>query len=102
MVCLNAVVAGLRKDKCEIQQLTGTLRGLERNNMADPRNEGACPIFARFLPPSKADAPEIDGLVQIQDGERAGLKPGQFVEVTIMGADEHDLFALVDPENADF
>ena len=51
---------------------------------------------------SKADAPEIDGLVQIQDGERAGLKPGQFVEVTIMGADEHDLYALVDPENADF
>ncbi|HWS40698.1 MAG TPA: 30S ribosomal protein S12 methylthiotransferase RimO [Arenimonas sp.] len=51
---------------------------------------------------SKSDAPEIDGLVQIQDGERAGLKPGQFVDVTIMGADEHDLFALVDAENADF
>ncbi len=50
---------------------------------------------------SKADAPEIDGLVQIQDGERAGLKPGQFVDVTIMGADEHDLYALVDPDNAD-
>lgn len=50
---------------------------------------------------SKADAPEIDGLVQIQDGERAGLKPGQFVDVTIMGADEHDLFALVDAEIAD-
>jgi ribosomal protein S12 methylthiotransferase len=40
--------------------------------------------------------------VQIQDGERMGLKPGQFVDVTIMGADEHDLFALVDPDNADF
>ncbi|GAB2999646.1 ribosomal protein S12 methylthiotransferase RimO [Arenimonas maotaiensis] len=51
---------------------------------------------------SKADAPEIDGLVQIQDGERMGLKPGQFVDVTIMGADEHDLFALVDLDNADF
>jgi ribosomal protein S12 methylthiotransferase len=51
---------------------------------------------------SKADAPEIDGLVQIQDGERAGLKPGQFVNVTIMGADEHDLFALVDVDNVDF
>ncbi len=51
---------------------------------------------------SKSDAPEIDGLVQIQDGERAGLKPGQFVDVTIMGADEHDLYALVDPDGADF
>jgi ribosomal protein S12 methylthiotransferase len=48
---------------------------------------------------SKADAPEIDGTVQIQDGEAAGLKPGQFVDVTIMGADEHDLFALVNPED---
>jgi len=51
---------------------------------------------------SKADAPEIDGLVQIQDGERMGLKPGQFVDVTVMGADEHDLFALVDPDGAGF
>jgi ribosomal protein S12 methylthiotransferase len=47
---------------------------------------------------SKADAPEIDGTVQIQDGERAGLAPGQLVDVTIMGSDEHDLFALVDPD----
>jgi ribosomal protein S12 methylthiotransferase len=47
---------------------------------------------------SMADAPEIDGLVQIQDGEAAGLKPGQFVDVTIMGSDEHDLFGLVDPD----
>ena len=45
---------------------------------------------------SRADAPEIDGLVQIQDGAEAGLQPGQFVDVRIMGADEHDLFGLVD------
>jgi ribosomal protein S12 methylthiotransferase len=50
---------------------------------------------------SQADAPEIDGLVQIQDGAAAGLTPGQFVEVTIMGSDEHDLYALVDPDRAD-
>jgi ribosomal protein S12 methylthiotransferase len=50
---------------------------------------------------SKADAPEIDGLVQIQDGAMAGLEPGQLVDVTIMGSDEHDLFALVDPDRAD-
>jgi ribosomal protein S12 methylthiotransferase len=41
---------------------------------------------------SKADAPEIDGLVQIQNGAETGLVPGQFVEVEIMGSDEHDLF----------
>ena len=44
---------------------------------------------------SKADAPEIDGLVQIQDGAAAGLKPGDFCEVRILGSDEHDLFGLV-------
>ena len=43
---------------------------------------------------SMADAPEIDGLVQIQNGFEAGLRPGQFVDVEIMGSDEHDLFGL--------
>lgn len=38
---------------------------------------------------SKADAPEIDGIVRIDDGHR--LQPGQFVEVDIIHADEHDL-----------
>ena len=42
-----------------------------------------------------ADAPEIDGLVQIQDGRDAGLRPGEFVDVQIMGNDEHDLFGEV-------
>jgi ribosomal protein S12 methylthiotransferase len=43
---------------------------------------------------SMADAPEIDGLVQIQNGFEAGLRPGQFVDVEIMGSDDHDLFGL--------
>jgi len=44
---------------------------------------------------SQADAPEIDGLVQIQNGQFAGLKPGDFCDVEIMGSDEHDLFGEV-------
>ena len=44
---------------------------------------------------SKADAPEIDGIVQIQNGFEAGLRPGDFVDVEIMGADEHDLYGEV-------
>ncbi|GHE34980.1 30S ribosomal protein S12 methylthiotransferase RimO [Vulcaniibacterium thermophilum] len=44
---------------------------------------------------SKADAPEIDGLVQIQNGAAAGLRPGQFVDVEILGSDEHDLYGEV-------
>ena len=42
------------------------------------------------------DAPEIDGVVQIQDGRDAGLQPGDFVDVAIMGSDEHDLYGEVD------
>jgi ribosomal protein S12 methylthiotransferase len=45
---------------------------------------------------SMADAPEIDGLVQVQDGREAGLKPGDFAFVRIMGSDEHDLYGEVD------
>ncbi len=38
---------------------------------------------------SSADAPEIDGIVHIEDGQ--GLKPGDFAEVTVLAADDHDL-----------
>lgn len=39
---------------------------------------------------SKADAPEIDGVVYLEDAE--GLTPGDFVEVEIYDADGHDLW----------
>ncbi len=39
---------------------------------------------------SAADAPEIDGLVYIE--ESSDLKPGDFVEVEITDADAHDLW----------
>ncbi|HEX8776751.1 MAG TPA: 30S ribosomal protein S12 methylthiotransferase RimO, partial [Rhodanobacter sp.] len=44
---------------------------------------------------SAADAPEIDGSVLIADGQ--GLKPGQFVDVVVEGASEHDLHARLAP-----
>ncbi len=40
---------------------------------------------------SYAEAPEIDGVVVIENGE--GLEPGDVVDATIVAADEHDLFA---------
>lgn len=39
---------------------------------------------------TKADAPEIDGVVYLEDAE--GLNPGDFVEVEIYEADGHDLW----------
>ncbi len=40
---------------------------------------------------SSADAPEIDGLVYIEDGQ--DLQVGEFVEVTVTDSDTHDLWA---------
>jgi ribosomal protein S12 methylthiotransferase len=40
---------------------------------------------------SAVDAPEIDGSVLIADGQ--ALKPGQFVDVMVESASEHDLHA---------
>ncbi len=50
---------------------------------------------------SMADAPEIDGCVQIQDGLEAGLQPGQFAQVHILGNDEHDLYGRVNLSDED-
>jgi ribosomal protein S12 methylthiotransferase len=41
---------------------------------------------------SSADAPEIDGVVVVEDGE--GLAAGEFVDVEITAASEHDLFGV--------
>ncbi len=45
---------------------------------------------------SHADAPEIDGLVYIQDGEN--LKPGDLLKTSIIEADEYDLYGLIETE----
>jgi len=42
---------------------------------------------------TKADAPEIDGLVHISDA--GDLQPGDIVRVTIEAADDYDLFGLL-------
>ncbi len=57
---VGKIVTKLEKENQQVQQLTGTLRGLERDRMADPRRPDGCPIFARFLPPPKLNAPEAE------------------------------------------
>ena len=55
-------------------------------------NEGRTPEGRKcFLARSSADAPEIDGLVVIHAGR--GPKVGEFFDVEIVDADEHDLHA---------
>jgi len=43
------------------------------------------------------DAPDIDGVVRI-DVDNYDITPGEFIEVDIVGADEHDLIGRI-PEN---
>lgn len=45
---------------------------------------------------SAADAPEIDGVVLVEDGH--GLEPGARVEVTVTGTGEYDLWARLNPD----
>lgn len=42
---------------------------------------------------SKADAPEIDGIVRIRDGQ--GLSPGDLVQVNVESADDYDLIGRI-------
>jgi ribosomal protein S12 methylthiotransferase len=46
---------------------------------------------------SSADAPEIDGLVYVE--ETGEVQPGDFIEVEITGSDAHDLFAAAVTRN---
>jgi ribosomal protein S12 methylthiotransferase len=45
---------------------------------------------------SRADAPEIDGMVLVRDGQE--LRPGDLAEVLIDDADDYDLFGTLKPE----
>ncbi|MCW5623067.1 MAG: 30S ribosomal protein S12 methylthiotransferase RimO, partial [Burkholderiales bacterium] len=42
---------------------------------------------------SAADAPEIDGVVHIENGQ--SLRPGTFAQATVQRADAHDLYARI-------
>ena len=47
----------------------------------------------RAIGRSTADAPEIDGVVHIENG--SNLAPGTLARVRIVGADQHDLRAVL-------
>jgi len=43
---------------------------------------------------SASDAPEIDGVVHVAVDDY-DIEPGDFIEVLVTGADEHDLIASI-------
>jgi ribosomal protein S12 methylthiotransferase len=75
-----------RISAAKLQTKIGSLQTVLVDELTTDENDNIIAV-AR----TKADAPEIDGVVYLQDAE--GLNPGDFVDVQILGADGHDLVA---------
>ena len=74
-----------RISAAKLQSKIGTMQTVLVDGLVEDE-EGNIEAIGR----TKADAPEIDGVVYLADAE--GLSPGDFVEVEIYDADGHDLW----------
>ncbi|MFM1977922.1 MAG: putative ribosomal protein methylthiotransferase RimO [Pseudomonadota bacterium] len=74
-----------RISAAKLQSKIGTMQTVLVDELVEDE-EGNIEAIGR----TKADAPEIDGVVYLADAE--GLNPGDFVEVEIYDADGHDLW----------
>ena len=74
-----------RISAAKLQSKIGTMQTVLVDEIVEDE-EGNIEAIGR----TKADAPEIDGVVYLVDAE--GLTPGDFVEVQIYDADGHDLW----------
>lgn len=74
-----------RISAAKLQSKIGTMQTVLVDEIVED-DEGNFEAIGR----TKADAPEIDGVVYLADAE--GLTPGDFVEVQIYDADGHDLW----------
>ena len=74
-----------RISAAKLQSKIGTMQTVLVDEIVEDE-EGNIEAIGR----TKADAPEIDGVVYLADAE--GLTPGDFVEVQIYDADGHDLW----------
>jgi ribosomal protein S12 methylthiotransferase len=75
-----------RISAAKLQSKIGTMQTVLVDEIVEDE-EGNIEAIGR----TKADAPEIDGVVYLADAE--GLTPGDFVEVQIYDADGHDLWS---------
>ena len=74
-----------RISAAKLQSKIGTMQTVLVDQLVED-DEGNIEAIGR----TKADAPEIDGVVYLADAD--GLNPGDFVEVEIYDADGHDLW----------
>ena len=74
-----------RISAAKLQAKVGSIQTVLVDELVEAE-DGSIQAIAR----TKADAPEIDGVVYLDDAE--GLTPGDFVDVQITDADGHDLW----------
>lgn len=74
-----------RISAAKLQAKVGSIQTVLVDEVVEGK-DGSIQAIAR----TKADAPEIDGVVYLDDAE--GLTPGDFVDVQITDADGHDLW----------
>jgi ribosomal protein S12 methylthiotransferase len=74
-----------RISAAKLQAKVGSIQTVLVDELVEAE-DGSIHAIAR----TKADAPEIDGVVYLNDAE--GLTPGDFVDVQITDADGHDLW----------
>jgi ribosomal protein S12 methylthiotransferase len=82
---LMEVQAGISAERLQ-RHVGRTMRVLVDNEARTPEGKPC------FLARSPGDAPEIDGLVVVQAA--AGVKVGEFAQVQVTAADDHDLHAI--------
>lgn len=57
---VETIRKAMEKANQPFAELIGPMRGLERNHLTNPRSPDGSPVFARFLPMPKPDAPESE------------------------------------------
>ena len=95
----DLVPAGLAEERrAELMSLQKRIHVERNESLLDARVpvlvDGRAPDRQGFVARTPADAPEVDSVVRLPDGD---LQAGDLVEVRITGVDEYDLIASVVP-----
>jgi ribosomal protein S12 methylthiotransferase len=91
----DAIPEGIKEER--FHRFMETQEKISKKKLQEKINKTIAIIIDEITPTgaiarSTADAPEIDGLVFLKDAK--GLVPGDIIEVKVIGANEHDLFAV--------
>ncbi|RKZ75640.1 MAG: 30S ribosomal protein S12 methylthiotransferase RimO [Gammaproteobacteria bacterium] len=94
------VPAEIKKER--LARLMETLKAISANKLQERINQTVMVLVDEVTPEviyarSAAESPEIDGMVMIDNQEDWDLVSGEWVNVKVIRADEHDLYAKIIP-----